>query len=303
MSGGALRVRAIAGLLWLVVAAGPVMAGVALLRHPIAPGAPADPVIPHGVHGLAELAVLAHLTAAPGEADATVTPALPALRLTGSAFDGLSGEEQATATRAAQRPPTGAVTVAATAAGPGRWGVTVAVLRGSQVEGWQVTVAAAADGLLVETLPAIVGLPGAGTPPIPDLPLLRAPAGDDPLATAVDRFLSALLTGEGELSRYLAPGAGVAQPAVQDGSLELRRIAARPLADDRVAVLAEVRLVRGDGAVHLLQYPLLLEPSGGRWEVRRLLPALPIRPAPQPTATAPTPAPDPPPATPPPTVR
>lgn len=276
MTAAELRVRAIAWLLWLAVVAGPVMGALALIRPATAAvSAVPDAAAPAAVMGLAELAVLAHLTAAPGEADLLVTPALPALRLGGSAFDGLSGEAQASATRAAALGPTGAVAVAATPAGPDRWGVTVAVLRAGLVEGWQVTVADAADGPVVETLPAVVGLPGGGSPPVPDLPLLREPEGADPLADAVDRFLAALLTGEGELSRYLAPGADVLLPTVVAGTTELRRIAARPLDDRRVVVLAEVRLVREDGAVHLLQYPLLVAPADGRWEVTRVLPAIP----------------------------
>ncbi|HUG84660.1 MAG TPA: hypothetical protein VMM13_08840, partial [Euzebya sp.] len=146
-----------------------------------------------------------------------------------------------------------------------------------------VTVAMTTDGLLVETLPALVGVPAGGDPPVPAIPALQSPDGDDPLATAVDRFLSALLTGDGELSRYLAVGASVEQPILVGRSVQLQRLAARPLDDSRVAALAEVRMITDDGAVHLLHYPLLLQPSDGRWEVASLLPALPLQPAAQPT--------------------
>jgi hypothetical protein len=274
----AARVRLMTIGLWLLVVLGPLMGGAALLRP--APTPNADPVVerpPAGVEGLAELTVLAHLAAVGGTVDGWTAPAAAALRLTGSPLDGLSGEAQATAARAVGRPTAGAVAVATTPAGPGRWGVTVAVQREGQVEGWQVTVAATDEGLAVETLPALVPLPGTGTPAPPDLPVLRAPGGDDPLAAAVARFLAAFLTDEGELSRYLAAGVAPDRPAVIGQHVELRRIAARPLDDSRVVVLAEARLIRQDGAVHVMHYPLLMQPAEGRWEVARLLPALPVR--------------------------
>jgi hypothetical protein len=166
--------------------------------------------------------------------------------------------------------------LSATPAGPGRWGVIVAVLRPDGLEGWQVTVAVAPDGgAVVESLPVPVALPAAGIPPPPDLPRLDAPDPDDPLAVAVDGFLQALLTASGDLDRYTVQGSGIAPPQPVD-EVELRRIAARLLPDRRAVALAEVRLHHDDGAVRLGHYPLLLRPAGGRWEVQQLLPALPL---------------------------
>ncbi|CAN5159507.1 hypothetical protein BH23ACT9_BH23ACT9_27920 [soil metagenome] len=273
----AIRVRLVSGVLWLLVAAGPVLGTAALLRPAVVlPAGDGAAEIPTGVEALAELTVLAHLSALPGGVGGWLAPGHPGMRAGPAALDGLTGDQQAAAARASARPVTGAAAVAVMPAGPGRWGVTVAVLRDGEAETWQVTVAAGDSGLAVETLPAPVGSPDNARPPLPGVGALRPPAADDVLAVAVQRFVSAYLTGDGDLPRYVAPQTDLPPPSWVARSAELRRIAAGPVDDRRVAVLAEVRVTRDDGAVHLVHYPLLLRPSQGRWEVQRLLPALPL---------------------------
>ncbi len=274
------RVAIMTALLWTLVGAGPALGVVALLR-PL-PAAVADGVtLPSpGTTGLAEMAVVTHLTTLPGAAPrpghARLAPAHPALRPADDVLDGLSTAARLTAV-AAVRSVDHAATVATTPAGPGRWGVTVAVLRDGLLEGWQVTVAETPTGPLVETLPAPVALPAAAAPSTPAVTRLRPPDAEDPMAAAVAAFLDALLGGSDALDRYLAPGSDVARPSVRADRVELLRIASGPVDATRTAVLAEVRLTRPDGAVHLLHHPLLLRRDAGRWEVQRLLPALPVQ--------------------------
>lgn len=267
--------RVISGLLWVLVVSGPLLGGLALLRPAGSPAGPAAaPTAPAAVTGLAELAVRAHLAALPADVPAAVAPGHTALRADEGALEGLTPAQRVTAARSVGTDVHVAV-LAVEPAGPGRWGVTVGAVRDGRVEAWLVTVAAAADGPVVETFPALVGLPARGTPPTPLLPGLRAPEPENPVHAAVDGFLTAMLTGEGDLARYTAAGTTVAVPA-PSAAADLRRIAAAPLSGGRATALAEVRLRRADGAVHLLHYPLLLQPSGGRWEVVRVLPALPL---------------------------
>ncbi len=273
------RVRLLSGLLWVLVAAGPLIGGAALLR-PTGTPAPVAPGPPVGVTGLAELAVLAHLRSQPGEAPAVLMPAHPALRPVGNLLDDLTTAERAIAGRVPP-PVHAAAAVTSSPAGPGRWGVVVAVLREQTVETWQVTVAASDRGPVIETVPAPVALP-TGVVPTPAVTALRPPDPDDPLTDAVQRFLSALLTDEGELDRYLAPGAVVQRPALVASEALLRRLATGPIGTSQLAVLAEARVRRADGWTRLVQYPLLMQRTDGQWEVLRILPALPVQDAPVP---------------------
>jgi hypothetical protein len=94
---------------------------------------------------------------------------------------------------------------------------------------------------------------------------------------AVQRFLDALLIGEGELQRYVSAQARIDLPAARRSRVELRRLSTGPVDGGRLAVLAEARAIGVDGSAQLVQYPLLMQRGGGRWEVVRLLPALPVQ--------------------------
>lgn len=272
-----IRVKAVTAGLWILVVTGPVLGLVALSRSPATDPQPATPAVPVGITGLAELAVVAHLTAVPGGISAAVSPAHPALRVGTAVLDDLTTADREAAIKAVDVPIHAAGTVSVEPAGPGRWGVTVVVLRGERVESWQVTVAAGPTGPLVETVPALVALPQRRPVPVPALSPLRPPDPQDPVTGTVERFLDAFLTDDGEFGRYLAPDARLDDPPVPLEHSDLRRIASGPVDDRHLAVLAEVRANRPDGAVHLMHYPLLLRRAADRWEVQRLLPALPLR--------------------------
>lgn len=275
------RIRMITGVLWMLVALGPVLGLAALLRPVPAAQAQAGPVVPPGVTGMAEFAVTTHLTGPAGHSPSWIAPALPAFRLTSAALDGLSPSQR---DLLAQAPgPSGSSlqavdAVAVDPAGPNRWGVTVAVLRDGVPEAWQVTVADNGQGLLVEMLPAPVNLPPLQPGPIPDLSTLAVPDPGDPLTVAIQRFCDAYLSGDGELSRYLTTQSTLVPLPEELTTAELRRLATGPVDQRHLAALAEVRITRQDGTVLLTQLPLLMRRSDGRWEVSRILPALPIRP-------------------------
>lgn len=277
------RVQITTVCLWLVVGLGPVLAVIALLRPAPDPvvTAPASPAF--GVAGLAELAVVAHVASLPGERAPPVEPAHPALRTKETPLEGLSTADREAAARSVDIPVRVASAVWAAPAGPGRWGVTVAILRGERVEGWQVTIAEGANGPLLETIPAMVALPSQHSVPTPALSPLRTPDPDDQMARTVERFLAAFLTSEGELARYVAAGSSLRAPPVPLARSDLLRIGSGAVDEQHLAVLAEVRTVRTDGAVHLMQYPLLLQRAADRWEVQRLLPATPVQTNPRPT--------------------
>jgi hypothetical protein len=270
------HIRLVTAGLWLLIATGPVLGAAAMLR-PL-PGAPETigvGAVPVGVEGLGVLAVVAHLSSLPGQVTGPAAPSHPGLRPAGDAVDGMTGDQRTRAARAAEEDVDAAAVLSTAPAGPNRWGVTVGVIRSGVLESWQVTIASADDGHVVEGLPAPVGgdwpsQPGPGAPPP-----LRAPQPDDPLAVAVQAFAAAYLAGDGDLPRYIAAGTHLPLPSAPIERAELRRLASRSLDGDRVAVLAEIRIVRPDGAVHLAHYPLLMRPVDGRWEVVRLLPAFP----------------------------
>ncbi|MGI9018770.1 MAG: hypothetical protein ACR2HR_16975 [Euzebya sp.] len=273
------RVRLLTTGLWILVVSGPVLGLIALADASPAATSPPRQERPFGLAGLAELAVLAHLSTLPGTAPVWLSPAHPGLRLPPRAIEGLSTDQLTAAAQAVRSTGMSAAAVALNPAGPGRWGVTVAVIRDGRTEGWQVTVADTGTGLLVETLPALVALPTQQGPPTPAITPLRPPDPDDRLATAVSRFLSAYLSADGELQRYLSAEADVRAPPTPLAGIELRRIATGEVDDHHVAVLAETLLIGSDGGVQIAQYPLLMGRVDGRWEVQRLLPAVPVQPA------------------------
>ena len=263
--------------LWFVIALGPVLGGAALLRPATTAPGPDSEEPPAGVVGLAELSVTAHLGSAQSAVDDLLEPALGAFQVR-QATDGLSTAELEADLLADQGGPDHVATLATTPAGPDRWGVTVGVLADGSLRSYQVTVAMSPAGPLLETRPALVASPAPDRVPSPGVTGLREPE-DDAQSTAVAGFLSAYLTGEGDLTRYTATDAEINRPAVTVASTDLLRLATGPFGERQAVVLAEARTIGADGAVSVMQFPLLMGQSDGRWEVRRVLPALPLRPS------------------------
>lgn len=276
---GVWAVRAATGVLWLLVAAGPV-AGVAAWASRPAPATvepPAGPAVPPaGVAGWAELFVAAWLQA--GEGDTGPLEALMGgpVRLDGQRPGGWH------ATRTA--------VVAAEPARGGVWAVTVAAELMGVADGvWQpvgvvfyrVGVAQAPGGALAATgLPAVVAAPPTARLET-GMPRLASPAPvrDGPVGEALAGFFAALLAGDGDVTRYVSPDAGIAAVAPPPFTrVRVVRAGLRDRDDGALLVNVEVAAQAAGGGVQVLQYGLVVAQREGRWEVTELLPAVPARP-------------------------
>lgn len=171
----------------------------------------------------------------------------------------------------------------------GLWTVTVAVTlsaRGSPAERryFQVAVKYLPSGngaaLVAAALPAPVAAPLAAA--APELAYRYRASLADPVATSIGEFLSALLTGQGDVTRYVSPGtvvAAVSPPpytavTVTDVLVD-RELAGgtAPASGERLAVLATARATAGPQQVVDVQYALTLLARAGRWEVKAVDPA------------------------------
>lgn len=177
---------------------------------------------------------------------------------------------------------------------------------------WAVTVAATVQGAdaatvrffrvgvmrtpakvyVASSLPSEVAAPLGSRAPSLAAGSYDSPAPEDPVAGAVSRFLGALLAGDGELSRYTAPGATVraVRPAPFVG-VQLTGMAQRRMAEAPGHVEVDVNAVGKDtaGRFSAFSYPLELAQRAGRWEVVAVLVAPTIAGA-QPDLTPPAPA-------------
>ncbi|WP_299039932.1 conjugal transfer protein [uncultured Pseudokineococcus sp.] len=198
----------------------------------------------------------------------------------------------------------------------GQWSVTVAAVvtdpapAGGAGEGegavpaaqpvtrfFQVPVAVERGDATVATvlaLPAPVPAPASGT--APTVSYADTVGADAPVSQVVTSFLTAMLTGQGDLEPYLSPGTAlvpVEPPAAT--SLAVRSvgpaIADQPVLEPevpqdgaRLRVLAQVDLVDANGGERASTYPLTLTARDGRWEITSL-DALPLLRTPAPSAT------------------
>lgn len=235
-----------------------------------------------GAEGFAEVYVAAWLDAGEGQDEGlkALYPEAPALR-------GVEAGSMYAARTA---------TVAAEDLGEGYWSITVVAevlaaaldqagepgaggYRRQGTHYYRVGVLAAEDRYVATGLPAEVPAPAPGEAPELAGTGLERPQPDEPVATAVAQFLAAYLAGEGEIDRYISPGAPVrsVQP-VPFAGVELTRLT-RGQSNDPTAptvVRAEVSATTAAGAVQVLHYALELAERQGRWEVRQVLPAAPL---------------------------
>jgi hypothetical protein len=211
---------------------------------PISSTAAASP--PVGVAGVAEMAVRQWLTtdsAGPADGDASV--AAVSLRAVGAGY--------------------WAVTVAADLhhadppeAGQGRWYLEVGVV-------------AHGAALVAAGPPVVVPPPPSGEPVTLAGPTLRHPAPDDPLAATAEAFLSALLTGGQDPSRYASPAATFQPtPTAAFAEVAVRRTAVVSRVGVETVLRAEAAGRTPTGVELLMLYELTLVPRDGRWEVQAL---------------------------------
>lgn len=167
----------------------------------------------------------------------------------------------------------------------GVWSVTVAVTVGSVRRFFQLPVRVSGGAVVALSLPAEVAGPalGASTPLsgyVETLPL------SSPVAATVSEFLAALLTGSGDVTRYITPGASIVavQPApymsvTVSTLLADRNIPATARDGDQLQVLVTATGVVNESSRVGLSYPLMLTLRASRWEVSAILPAPILKPA------------------------
>ena len=265
--------KVIATGLWLLIAAAVVFAGLAWAR-PAASSTPPPVLVGEAarwdVAGFAELFVTQYVDAGDGD------EALLAPFLGGRAPLALIGAESggwfASSTTA----------TAMVDSGPDRWRVTVAagLLRRDAestsyvsmgVRYFEVEIVASGSGLAATSLPWIAPAPVVGDPVGDEWSRSEVPDSGDPLSDTTERFLTALLTGNGELGRYAAPGSELrAVPATFD-TVELERIATRSDANGDRWVRAWVVAESGDSLLWLT-YDLQVTERDGRWEIAAMGP-------------------------------
>jgi hypothetical protein len=170
-------------------------------------------------------------------------------------------------------------TVAASTIVAGYWSLTIAVdftpvAIGAVKTTWFVQLGVANDraGRYVAlTTPAVVSDPRPATP-LPSLSqaALTTPSPEDPVAVTVTGFLAALLTGNGQVDRYLAPAVQI--DAVSPSPFETVRLdgiaSTRTGAAVVVRVSASARSSSGDE--WMLGYELALVERDGQWQVRSM---------------------------------
>ncbi|MER7111155.1 conjugal transfer protein [Streptomyces sp. NPDC000229] len=299
---------------WGLLLLGPLLGVAAYLAVPSkAPSgevktAPAAPVATggQGAAGFAQLFVADYISAGEGDQKklAAYYPAATSARLEGT--PGRRMGEQLTVVRLRQT-ATGvwAVTVAARitekdskpSPAQQRPAAQADVRTGGTIRFFQVPVASApvgggATGYTALAMPAEVGAPARIEAPDLVYGPMRPALPTDPRTQAVTEFLTAYLTGTGQLDRYLAPGTqltaitpapytGVAvdQLAIE-GEKSAAPVTTVPGDGTRLRLLVALRATGHDTVRVPLTYALTLKARAGRWEIASLdgapVPAPPV---------------------------
>ncbi|GGP80728.1 conjugal transfer protein [Streptomyces melanogenes] len=273
------RVRFSRVAVWTAIAAGPIALGVAVASIPAtveaAPAAKSTAVrtaaaaIDPG--GYAQVFVSAWLrSSADDETSAQarlVQSMAPDVDLPNPAVDAQSAPQSVSAVRSAQR-------------ADGAWAVTVAAqLPNGSVRYYAVPVASDRTGssFTVTGAPGVVAGPARAELPKSSSYAMTVPEGH--LSSAVGEFLTAYLTGAGEVDRYLAPGVkltAVTPPPYTSVSVKQvlaveEAAAAEQVAADDTTVRVLVRVEARDAAGRWpLAYGLTLKARSTRWEVAAL---------------------------------
>ncbi|MGI5262518.1 conjugal transfer protein [Streptomyces angustmyceticus] len=278
---------------WGLLLAGPLMGGWALASAAPPVAAPVQAEAPRAQlassdaavasAGFAEVYVSAYVQAGAGDAEAAEFAALyPAAR--SMSWSASGGAERATSSDAVQVRQVSA----------GYWSVTVAArITGSakdsgRVRYFQVPVKATggrgAEAWTAAALPAEVAAPTGSKGVAPELSYgaAHAPLPSDPAAQTVKGFLTAYLTGRGELDRYLSPGTALhaVRPApytavtvvqVAEHGRAPAEGAERQVPPDGVRrrLLVDVEGDKRAGG-RPMSYAIELRARDGRWEVAAL---------------------------------
>lgn len=293
---------------WGLLIAGPLLGLAAFVSLPASAGtAPkAASTAPaatgsQGAAGFAQLFVAAYIGAGEGDQDklAAYYPAASGLRLEGAS--GRRSPEQLTVVRLRQTDQSvWSVTVATriTEATTGATASPTGGRTGGQADSekdeaadavryFQVPVATGsvtggATGYVALAMPAEVAAPERIQTPELIYGPMRAALPSDPRTQAVTEFLTAYLTGAGDLDRYLAPGTtltavtpppytGIAvdQLAIE-GEQASEAVTAVPGDGTKLRLLVALRATGTDQVRVPLTYALTLSARAGRWEIAAL---------------------------------
>ncbi len=280
--GTLLATRTATAVLWSALVAGPLALVLAVLVVLSGPGTSADVAAPAADHSAEQAAVeefaqrfVVTWLQTPQGQEAQLAPYVQVVHLT---LPEVPWQADAPATASVGR------------LGAGRWSVTVAVsvsAPGSPTRRryFQVPVSYVSGGggggaMVAAALPAPVAAPIAAAAPELAYRYRADPAG--PVVTSIGEFLTALLTGQGDVTRYVSPGtviAAVNPPpytavAVSDVMVD-RDVAGGtpPTSGQRLAVLATARVTAGPNQQIDVQYALTLLARAGRWEVQAVDPS------------------------------
>lgn len=265
-------------LAWLVVVASPLatVAGLIALR----PGSQANSAAPPAAsqrspQGWAEMYVRSWLAASRDD-----TAGLAAFYP-----DGMRSEREL-----GSQIPAATAAVSTSSPAPGVWSVVVAAnlltlqpdgTRPAKITCEQVSFVGDGNAYAATSLPAPVACPA--TAAVPVLAYGRPADQAGLIGQSVAGFLTAYLVGQGQLDRYVSPGASVSPVSpVPYASLRLQDLrtheafepgqAARPMDGTQVHVLARVRCFDATGQSTLADFPLTLTARSSRWELTRIDP-------------------------------
>ncbi len=266
--------------LWTAVVLG-CLGGIVGMVRPAAE--PVEPVVERSVEGAAVPAPVA------GVAELAVGEWLTATDEDEASLDALYVESVSTRGVDTERLSVGRLTtVAGRQIDDGYWAVTVAAdvveVAGSDAAAaageppasttttWfvEVAVVGEVDGSLSAlTTPAVLPAP----PAVADDwrrsgPSARTPDAEDPVVSTVQGFLAALLTGEGDPSRYLAPGETIAAAdPVPFAELVVVQMAITDIDDTRARAWTQVQVTTPGGSRHVVAYEVVVVQRVDRWEV------------------------------------
>lgn len=152
---------------------------------------------------------------------------------------------------------------------------------------WYVEVGIVGDvgaGLAALSTPGVVPAPPASFEGwASSRPTLSAPDDDDPVAATVEGFLRAVLTGQGDTSPYLAPGAvitGASPPPFAD--VAISQMATEEQDGGELHVWVDVVATTPAGREQPASYELVASPRADGWEIASLWGAPSLRSAPAP---------------------
>ncbi|MEV4147736.1 conjugal transfer protein [Amycolatopsis sp. NPDC049691] len=265
---------------WLAVLASPLLtiAGLVVVHPAGAPstrdgGAPASSASPEG---WAEMYVRSWLTATrddSAELEIFYPPGMKPQRAIGTQV------------------PIDTAVVSATSPAAGMWSVVVVAdvlmlqpdgKRTASLLCAQVAMTGSGDAYVATSLPSLVACPGTLGAAALAYDEVADPAG--PVGQSVAGFLGAYLAGQGQLDRFVSPGASLALPepapfaAVQVVEVRTHEKfepgqAARPLDGTAVHCLVRASAWDATGQSTPVDYALALVARAGRWEINRIDPA------------------------------